>query len=45
MAWKATNRREIVLMLDMQCITQVYRQGGSGRGRFAVGGAEIHIPY
>jgi hypothetical protein len=45
MAWKATNRREIVLMLDMQCITQVYRQGGIGRGRFAVGGAEIHIPY
>ena len=44
-AWKLTNRKEIVMKIEAQCIAQVTNQGGGfNRDRFTMFGT-IRIPY
>jgi hypothetical protein len=43
-AWKVTNRQEIVVKIESQCVAVVAGQGGSGRDRFLLVGT-VRIPY
>lgn len=43
-AWKVTNRKEIVVKIEAQCVVTVSGQGGSNRDRFSTIGT-IRIPY
>ncbi|MFM8179042.1 MAG: hypothetical protein ACKOAG_07655 [Candidatus Kapaibacterium sp.] len=43
-AWKVTDRKEIVMKIEAQCVATITGQGGSGRDRFLLIGT-IRVPY